>query len=222
MLVVRPVAEGNAAQVSVTTPTSSMARIRCPHASGWDHLALNPDRCVELQDSAGIRCHGCLSGHAALLPLSPTTGGPAMHGSLRVVLLAPDVRLVVAKVLAATGTGSGEDVTAGIKWIVDQGALDQPGSLHDLVRMSSGIRDATNSPEGRLASAENGWGDRESWLKNRTSKVGSGGRSMSTVPALSSNSTPSPPTRSATCSRRNAGNHPPTVITTLRACWLAT
>jgi len=36
--------------------------------------------------------------------------------------VAPDAQLVVAKVLGAQGTGSGADVIAGIKWVVDHGA----------------------------------------------------------------------------------------------------
>ena len=36
--------------------------------------------------------------------------------------VAPDARLVVAKVLAADGSGKTSDATAGIKWVVDHGA----------------------------------------------------------------------------------------------------
>jgi thermitase len=36
--------------------------------------------------------------------------------------VAPDAQLVVAKVLDAQGSGSGADVIAGIKWVVDHGA----------------------------------------------------------------------------------------------------
>ena len=45
--------------------------------------------------------------------------------------VAPDAELVVAKVLAATGTGTSEDVTAGIKWVVDHGARVVNLSLGD-------------------------------------------------------------------------------------------
>ncbi len=45
--------------------------------------------------------------------------------------VAPDAELVVAKVLSATGAGSAEDVTAGIKWVVDQGARVVNLSLGD-------------------------------------------------------------------------------------------
>lgn len=45
--------------------------------------------------------------------------------------VAPDAELVVAKVLDARGFGSNEDVTAGIKWVVDQGARVVNLSLGD-------------------------------------------------------------------------------------------
>ena len=45
--------------------------------------------------------------------------------------VAPDAQLVVAKVLSASGTGSGADVTAGIKWVVDNGAKIVNLSLGD-------------------------------------------------------------------------------------------
>ena len=45
--------------------------------------------------------------------------------------VAPDAEVVVAKVLSATGTGSGADVTAGIKWVVDHGAKVVNLSLGD-------------------------------------------------------------------------------------------
>jgi subtilisin family serine protease len=45
--------------------------------------------------------------------------------------VAPDAQLVVAKVLSASGTGSGQDVTAGIKWAVDHGAKIVNLSLGD-------------------------------------------------------------------------------------------
>ncbi|HLF41393.1 MAG TPA: S8 family serine peptidase, partial [Acidimicrobiia bacterium] len=45
--------------------------------------------------------------------------------------VAPDAELVVAKVLSAQGAGSSEDVTAGIKWVVDHGARVVNLSLGD-------------------------------------------------------------------------------------------
>jgi subtilisin family serine protease len=45
--------------------------------------------------------------------------------------VAPDAKLVVAKVLQATGAGSSNDVTAGIKWVVDHGAQVVNLSLGD-------------------------------------------------------------------------------------------
>ncbi len=45
--------------------------------------------------------------------------------------VAPDAELVVAKVLSSTGSGSTEDVTAGIKWVVDHGARVVNLSLGD-------------------------------------------------------------------------------------------
>jgi subtilisin family serine protease len=45
--------------------------------------------------------------------------------------VAPDAQLVVAKVLSATGTGSGSDVIGGIKWVVDHGAKVVNLSLGD-------------------------------------------------------------------------------------------
>jgi subtilisin family serine protease len=45
--------------------------------------------------------------------------------------VAPDAQLVVAKVLGPQGTGSGSDVTAGIKWVVDHGAKVVNLSLGD-------------------------------------------------------------------------------------------
>jgi subtilisin family serine protease len=45
--------------------------------------------------------------------------------------VAPDAQLVVAKVMNAQGTGSGSDVTAGIKWVVDHGAKVVNLSLGD-------------------------------------------------------------------------------------------
>jgi len=45
--------------------------------------------------------------------------------------VAPDARLVVAKVLGSQGTGQGADVIGGIKWVVDHGAKVVNLSLGD-------------------------------------------------------------------------------------------
>ncbi|MGH9036782.1 MAG: S8 family serine peptidase [Acidimicrobiia bacterium] len=45
--------------------------------------------------------------------------------------VAPDAELVVAKVLSSSGSGTAEDVTAGIKWVVDNGARVVNLSLGD-------------------------------------------------------------------------------------------
>lgn len=45
--------------------------------------------------------------------------------------VAPDAQLVVAKALSSTGSGSTEDVAAGIKWVVDHGARVVNLSLGD-------------------------------------------------------------------------------------------
>src|SRR5438270_7144744 len=66
--------------------------------------------------------------------------------------VAPDAQLVVAKVLDAQGRGSGDDVIAGIKWVVDHGAkvvnlsLGDPaqlvGALISQDELTEGVSDA--------------------------------------------------------------------------------
>jgi subtilisin family serine protease len=59
------------------------------------------------------------------------TAGAITNNGLGVAGVAPGAELVVAKVLSATGSGSAEDVTAGIKWVVDHGARVVNLSLGD-------------------------------------------------------------------------------------------
>src|SRR5688500_12303957 len=80
----------------------------------------DPNRCTgSAQDDQGHGTH--VSGIAAAYK----DNGKGVAG------VAPDAELVVAKVLTATGTGSSEDVTAGIKWVVDHGARVVNLSLGD-------------------------------------------------------------------------------------------
>ena len=76
-------------------------------------------RTARAQDDQG---HGT---HVAGIAAAYKDNGKGIAG------VAPDAELVVAKVLSATGTGAGEDVTAGIKWVVDHGAKVVNLSLGD-------------------------------------------------------------------------------------------
>jgi thermitase len=80
----------------------------------------DPTKCKgDAQDDQGHGTH--VSGIAA-----------AFKGNAKGVAgVAPDAELVVAKVLGGQGTGSGSDVTAGIKWVVDNGAKIVNLSLGD-------------------------------------------------------------------------------------------
>lgn len=62
--------------------------------------------------------------------------------------VAPDAQLVVAKVLSATGTGSGSDVIAGVKWVVDHGAKIVNLSLGDPVQPISALISENELAEG--------------------------------------------------------------------------
>ncbi len=63
--------------------------------------------------------------------------------------VAPSAELVVAKVLSSTGSGSAEDVTAGIKWVVDHGARVVNLSLGDpAMVITSALGSDTNLREG--------------------------------------------------------------------------
>jgi len=80
----------------------------------------DPAKCKgSAQDDQGHGTH--VSGIAAALK----DNGKGVAG------VAPDAKLVVAKVLEATGAGSSNDVTAGIKWVVDHGAQVVNLSLGD-------------------------------------------------------------------------------------------
>ena len=80
----------------------------------------DPGRCTgSAQDDQG---HGT---HVAGIAAAFKDNGKGIAG------VAPDAELVVAKVLASTGTGSSGDVTAGIKWVVDHGARVVNLSLGD-------------------------------------------------------------------------------------------
>ena len=67
--------------------------------------------------------------------------------------VAPDAELVVAKVLGAQGTGEGSDVTAGIKWVVDQGAKVVNLSLGDPAQFVT----AVIQPSDMLPGIEYAW-----------------------------------------------------------------
>jgi subtilisin family serine protease len=62
--------------------------------------------------------------------------------------VAPDARLVVAKVLTATGQGSAGDVTAGIKWVVDHGAQVVNLSLGDPAQLVTALISPNELAEG--------------------------------------------------------------------------
>jgi subtilisin family serine protease len=80
----------------------------------------DPAKCKgNAQDDQG---HGT---HVAGIAAAIKDNGKGVAG------VAPDAKLVVAKVLEATGAGSSEDVTAGIKWVVDHGAQVVNLSLGD-------------------------------------------------------------------------------------------
>jgi subtilisin family serine protease len=80
----------------------------------------DPAKCKgDAQDDQGHGTH--VSGIAAAF----RDNGKGIAG------VAPDAELVVAKVLGSQGTGSGSDVTAGIKWVVDNGAKIVNLSLGD-------------------------------------------------------------------------------------------
>jgi subtilisin family serine protease len=62
--------------------------------------------------------------------------------------VAPGAELVVAKVLSSTGSGSAEDVTAGIKWVVDHGARVVNLSLGDPAMVITSFTGGNDLQEG--------------------------------------------------------------------------
>ena len=80
----------------------------------------DPGKCEgSAQDDQG---HGT---HVAGIAAAAKDNGKGIAG------VAPDAQLVVAKAINASGTGSGADVTAAVKWVVDHGAKVVNLSLGD-------------------------------------------------------------------------------------------
>jgi subtilisin family serine protease len=97
----------------------------------------DPAKCNgNAQDDQGHGTH--VSGIAAALK----DNGKGVAG------VAPDAQLVVAKVLSATGTGSGSDVIGGIKWVVDHGAKIVNLSLGDPAQPISALISENELTEG--------------------------------------------------------------------------
>lgn len=88
----------------------------------------DPGRCQGSgQDDQG---HGT---HVAGIAAAVRGNGQGVAG------VAPDAELVVAKVLAANGSGSIDDVSAGIRWVVDHGAQVVNLSLGDAAVLVGGL-----------------------------------------------------------------------------------
>jgi subtilisin family serine protease len=97
----------------------------------------DPAKCKgSAQDDQGHGTH--VSGIAAAIK----DNGKGIAG------VAPGAQLVVAKVLGATGTGSGEDVIGGIKWVVDHGAKVVNLSLGDPAQIVNVIMNQNELKEG--------------------------------------------------------------------------
>ncbi|HVL93882.1 MAG TPA: S8 family serine peptidase [Acidimicrobiales bacterium] len=97
-----------------------VASVSCVGAAG------DPTQCSgSAQDDNG---HGT---HVAGIAAATKDNGRGVAG------VAPDAHLVVAKVLAADGSGNDGDVTAGIKWAVDNGARVVNLSLGDNFLLTS-------------------------------------------------------------------------------------
>ena len=97
----------------------------------------DPAKCQgDAQDDQGHGTH--VSGTAAAVK----DNGKGVAG------VAPGAELVVAKVLGASGAGSGADVIAGIKWVVDHGAKIVNLSLGDPAQPISALISADQLTEG--------------------------------------------------------------------------
>lgn len=109
----------------------------------------------------------------------------AIRGNGRGVAgVAPDAELVVAKVLAGDGTGSTADVSAGIRWVVDQGAQVVNLSLGDAAVLVGGL--LGGDPLG--ATIQEAWnrGAVPVWASGNSNMLGLGleGLSAEDVPAI--------------------------------------
>jgi subtilisin family serine protease len=105
-----------------------VAHTSCLNAAG------DPAKCTGSgQDDHG---HGT---HVAGIAAAVTNNAKGVAG------VAPAAELVVAKVLSGTGSGSTEDVLAGIKWVVDNGARVVNLSLGDPATVITSFFGAQNS-----------------------------------------------------------------------------
>jgi subtilisin family serine protease len=86
--------------------------------------------CIDSQGDPA-QCHGSAQDdqghgtHVSGIAAAVKDNGKGVAG------VAPDAQLVVAKVLSSAGAGSADDVTAGIRWVVDHGARVVNLSLGD-------------------------------------------------------------------------------------------
>ena len=86
-------------------------------------------------------------GHGTLIAGVAAAGTDNGRG---VAGVAPDARVVVAKVLGPGGAGRAEDINLGIRWVVDHGARVVNISLGDpSVALSSAARRAAVAPARR-------------------------------------------------------------------------
>jgi subtilisin family serine protease len=119
-----------------------VAHTSCIGANG------DPARCAGSgQDEQG---HGT---HVAGIAAAFKDNGAGIAG------VAPDAELVVAKVLGAGGSGTIEDINAGIRWVVDHGADEPRVSGSSTPRMSLRARRSPSIGTGR-APPTNPWSSR--------------------------------------------------------------